>query len=44
LGGIREDLNLKESNSSKEIHDTSIEMKTDDDYTPCWFLLAFNVG
>jgi hypothetical protein len=44
LGGIREDPNLKEISSSKEMEDASVEMKTDDDYTLSWILLAFNLG
>ncbi len=34
LGGIREFLNLKETNSLKEMEDDFAEMKTNDDYTP----------
>jgi len=44
LGGIREDPNLKEISSSKEMEYASVEMKTDDDYTLGWILLAFNLG
>jgi hypothetical protein len=42
LGGIKEDLKVKEISSSKEMEDASAETKIDDDYTPCWFLLALD--
>jgi hypothetical protein len=44
LGEIKEDPNLKEISSSKEMEDASAEMETNDDYTLGWFLLAFDVG
>jgi hypothetical protein len=44
LGRIKKDPNLKETSSSKEMDDVFVEMKTDDDYTPNWFLLTFGLG
>jgi hypothetical protein len=44
LGKIKKDPNLKETNSSKEMDDVFVEMKTGDDYTPSWFLLTFDIG
>jgi hypothetical protein len=44
LGGIKEDPNLKETSSSKEMEDVYAEIKIDDDYTPSWFLLALDLG
>jgi hypothetical protein len=44
LGGIKEDLNLKETSSSKEMEEAFAKMKIDDDYTPCWFLSAFDLA
>jgi hypothetical protein len=44
LGRIREDPNLKETSSSKEMEDVFAKMKINDDYTLGWFLLAFDLG
>jgi hypothetical protein len=43
MGRIKEDPNLKEINSSKEMEDISLETKINDDYTLGWFLL-FDLG
>jgi hypothetical protein len=44
LGKIREDPNLKEISSSKEMEDAFVGMETNDDYTLGWFLLTFDLG
>jgi hypothetical protein len=38
LGGIKEDPNLKETSSSKEMEEAFTKAKTNDDYTLGWFL------
>ncbi len=44
LGRIREDPNLKETSSSKEMEDVFAKMKINDDYTLGWFLLTLDPG
>jgi hypothetical protein len=44
LGGIKEDPNLKETSSSKEMEEAFTKTKTNDDYTLGWFLLTLDPG